>query len=164
MKHFVTAALLTGCCVSSAAAQRLRPSPFAGEQIRVSPQDSAPFTGTLTALGGDTLVLATSGAGPVFVLVSRQPVEVYRRKRELWSGLGALAGASAGVITSLIGHSGSGAAHAMGRSVVSAAGGALVGGLLGFSVAPSQWQRLRGPDPGPLPQPPAVVAASPPDD
>jgi hypothetical protein len=56
--------------------------------------------------------------------------------------MGALAGMAAGTVVSLLAHQGAGSTHAVGQTIVSAAGGAMAGGLLGFSVAPQRWQRL----------------------
>jgi len=144
VKPFVVAALIAACCAAPLAAQSrpLRPSPAAGELIRVTPSEGEPFTGTLSSLGDDIMVIEREASGPVWVTLSQQPLEVRRRNREHWSGLGALAGGSAAILVSLL-NGGSGSAHRTAQTVVGAAGGVLVGGLVGFSVAPQRWQRLR---------------------
>jgi hypothetical protein len=156
VKPFLAAALFASCCAAPLAAQSrtLRPSPSAGEVIRVTPGEGEPYTGTLSSLGGDIMVLERAAGGPVWVTISQQPLEVRRRNREHWSGLGALAGGGAAIVASLL-NGGSGSTHRTAQTVVGAAGGVLVGGLLGFSVAPQRWQRLRF-------TPPAVAVAAPP--
>ena len=134
--------------------------PATGELIRVTPGAGAPFTGRLAALGGDTLILeAGGGDAPVLAVVSRDVVEVRRSHREAWSGRGALAGVALGVIASLFQSSGSAASGNTNKAevaVVGGAAGAVIGGGLGFALAPRRWQPLRAVAPRPprsLPQP-----------
>jgi len=172
------AALLV-CSAATLRAQGLRvlPAPAAGEMIRVTAADSAaPVTGRLAFAGGDTVVVMPSGGdSAVFAVVSRDRVEVRRSRRELWSGLGALAGLSAGVLASQLqsGESGNAGVDRATTGVVGGAAAALVGGFLGFVIAPHRWQQLRAtaprvlrtvalPPPSP-PQPgPVAEAAAPP--
>jgi hypothetical protein len=131
---FAVAALATCCALPLSAQVRVRPLPAAGELIRVTPSGEPAWTGTVAALGGDSLFLRTDTDAARLVLLSAQPLDIRRSRREHWSGLGALAGAGAGLAASSL---------AGDRSVLSTAGGAVIGGLLGFSVAPRRWRPLR---------------------
>lgn len=156
LKTTFAAVLALTLCASAARAQgpTVRPLPAAGEMIRVTPASGEPFTGRLAALGGDTLVLAGLDGGPgVRVVASQQRVEIQRRHRERWSALGAVAGIAAGVAVKAIAWGSDGSPHAVAESVVSGAAGALVGGVVGFSVAPRRWQPLRATAPAALPPP-----------
>jgi hypothetical protein len=138
------AAALALCLAGPLAAQtRVRPMPATGELIRVSPAGETPWTGTVAALGGDSLILRTDGDGARLVLLSAQPVEIHRSRREHWSGLGALLGGVAGLGLSAMSGGSTGSAHGADRLIVSAAGGAVFGGVLGFGVAPRRWRLLR---------------------
>jgi hypothetical protein len=143
------------CGATAAGAQEsVHPMPAVGERILVSPADAEPFTGTLTALGGDTMTLAREGDSAVAVSLSQQPVAVLRRHREAWSGLGALAGLAAGLAISQLGSGSSQGVQKASHAVVGGAAGAITGGLLGFVVAPRRWQRLTVVAPRHLPPPP----------
>jgi hypothetical protein len=135
--------LALALCASAARGQgpTVRPMPITGELIRVTPAAGEPFTGRLAALGGDTLMLA--GDPGVRVVASEQRVEILRRHRESWSAFGALAGIATGVAVNAIARGSSTSPHGLSEGVVSGAAGALVGGLIGFSVAPHRWQPLR---------------------
>lgn len=183
MYKIITAAVLLAASASTAGAQgsRVYPTPTAGELIRVTPDSGTPFTGRLAAMGGDTLVLDPSDRdSAVMAVASRERVEVHRSHRELWSGLGALAGIAAGLVASQLQ---SGDSHNAGTkkasvAVVGGAAGGVVGGFFGFMVAPHRWQRLhararRGsallaatpatiPPPQPVDAAPAVTAEPPP--
>ena len=140
MKTTLSIALAIVLSAPAARAQGVRPMPATGELIRVTPATGEPFTGRLAALGGDTLMLA--GDPGVRVVASQQRVEVLRSRRERWSAFGALLGAALGVgVNTARGSSTS--PHGLSQGVVSGAGGALAGGLLGFTVAPRRWQPLR---------------------
>lgn len=119
--------------------------PAVGEQIRVTVPDGEPILGSLAALGGDTLMLSRPGDTAVRVRVSEQRVDVLRRRRETWSGLGALAGVAVGIGLAQLHRSpaseGRGV-HEASQAVLGSAAGALTGGLIGFFVAPRRWQRL----------------------
>lgn len=133
--------------------------------IRVTADSAAPFTGRLAFLGGDTVVvMASPGDSAVYAVVSRDRVEVRRSRRELWSGLGALAGLSAGVLASQLrsAESSDASVDRATTGVVGGAAAALVGGFLGFVVAPHRWQQLRATERRAvrtvaLPPPPAPV-------
>lgn len=159
---FITPVLLA-CSATAAGAQgaTVRPLPAVGEQIRATPTSGDPIVGSLTAVGGDTLLLTRTGDTAVSVRVSEQRVEVLRRPRESTSGIGALAGLVVGLFASqLAGGStlpGEGV-NAASHAVVGGATGAVVGGLVGFVVAPRRWQRLTVVARRTLP-PPAQVAA-----
>lgn len=161
LNKIITAAVLLAAVASTAGAQgsRVRPTPAAGELIRVTPDSGGAFTGRLAALGGDTLVLDPSDRGSAMMAVaSRERVEVHRSHRELWSGLGALAGIAAGFVASQLQSSGPDAATKKTTvAVVGGAAGGVLGGFFGFMVAPHQWQRLR---PTARRGPAPVVAAS----
>ncbi|HEX8246306.1 MAG TPA: hypothetical protein VF541_22575 [Longimicrobium sp.] len=144
---FITPVLLLACSATAAGAQgvTVRPVPAVGEQIRATPATGDPVIGSLAALGGDSLLLTRPGDTAVTVRASEQRVEVLRRPREAWSGIGALAGLAVGLFASqlaggspLPGEGVDDASHA----VVGGAAGAIVGGLIGFVVAPRRWQRL----------------------
>ncbi|HEU4560224.1 MAG TPA: hypothetical protein VFS20_20410 [Longimicrobium sp.] len=161
MNKIITAAVLLAASASTAGAQgsRVRPTPAAGELIRVTPDSGGAFTGRLAALGGDTLVLDPSDRGSaVMAVASRERVEVHRSHRELWSGLGALAGIATGFVASQLQSGGPDAGRKKTTiAVVGGAAGGMLGGFFGFVVAPHQWQRLRSTARrGPAP----VVAAS----
>jgi hypothetical protein len=162
LKKTATVAVLLASCVSAARAQgpRVHPVPATGELIRVTPGSGAPFTGRLAALGGDTLLLSSGGGdAPLVAVASRDRVEVRRSHREAWSGRGALAGVALGVVASLFQSSGSAAKGNTQKAevaVVGGAAGAVVGGALGFALAPRRWQPLRAVQPRPsrdLPSP-----------
>lgn len=150
MKTTLATVLALTLCASAAAGQgpRVRPIPATGEMVRVTPASGEPYTGRVAALGGDTLMLA--GDSAVRVVASEQRVEILRRHRERWSAIGALAGIALGVGAKMV-SSGSDSPHEIGSTVVTGAAGALVGGLLGFSVAPRRWQPLRSVPPAPPP-------------
>jgi hypothetical protein len=153
MKTTLTAAALA-LCASAAHAQVLsvRPLPATGELIRVTPASGEPFTGRVAALGGDTLMLA--GDPGVRVVASQQRVEILRSRRERWSVIGAFVGLAAGVAVNAARGS-STTPHGLSQGVVSGAGGAVLGGVVGFAVAPHRWQPLRAT----LPLPPPSVTA-----
>ena len=155
MKPVIFAIIGGLLCASAARAQgpSVRPMPITGELIRVTPATGDPFTGRLAALGGDTLMLA--GDPGVRVVASQQRVEILRSRRERWSVIGALAGIAAGVSVNFARGS-STTPHGLSEGVVSGAAGALVGGLIGFSVAPHRWQPLRSVTVAP---PPSSVAS-----
>jgi hypothetical protein len=152
---FVLAVLLA-CSATAARAQSapVRPMPAVGELIRVSPADGQAFTGSLAALGGDTMMLKRAGDS-VMVQLSAQPLDVRRRHRETWSGLGALTGLAAGLLASRVERSSGrdGGVRNASHAVVGGAAGAIVGGLTGFFVAPERWQRLTLLAPRRLPPP-----------
>ncbi|HET7232433.1 MAG TPA: hypothetical protein VFJ16_20665 [Longimicrobium sp.] len=167
MKRTAAIAVLLVSCAAPVRAQGLRvqPSPAAGEMIRVTPESGAPLTGRLASLGGDTLLLMpASGDSAVMAVVSRQRVEVRRSRRELWSGLGALAGLSAGAVAGQFQSGENGGLKKTKTSVVAGAGAAVVGGILGFVVAPRRWQPLHAVDRAtgrPVPPPPTLEPAAP---
>lgn len=138
---FATLLALT-LCTSAARGQgaSVRPMPATGELVRVTPASGEPFTGRVAALGGDTLMLA--GTPGIFVVASRERLEILRRHRESWSAFGALAGLLAGVGVRIATSHSRSSPHALADGVVSGAAGALVGGVIGFSVAPQRWQPL----------------------
>lgn len=146
-KRTIAISALLVCSAAGVRAQGrgVHPSPTAGELIRVTAGSAAPFTGRLAFLGGDTVVVRPSGDdSAVYAVVSRDRVEVRRSRRELWSGLGALAGLSAGVLASQLrsGESGGAGVERATTGVVGGAAAALVGGFLGFVIAPHRWQTL----------------------
>ncbi|HSU15176.1 hypothetical protein [Longimicrobium sp.] len=161
MKPKYAVAVLLACGATAARAQGapVRPMPAVGELIRVSPAGGEAFTGSLAALGRDTLLLTRPGDTAVMVSLRAQPVDVLRRRRETWSGLGALAGAAAGVLVSQLGRSTGPDASPRNAShaVLGGAAGAVAGGLTGFFVAPRRWQRLTVLGPRMLP-PPATLS------
>jgi len=172
LKTILATAALLASCVSAARAQgaSVHPSPAAGELIRVTPGSGAPFTGRLTALGGDTLLVAAPGGGAdLMAVASRERVEVRRSHREAWSARGALAGIGVGLVAAMFQARGSKASGNTRRAEVAAVGGAaggVLGGFMGFTLAPHQWQTLRvsGPRlarrPHVPPPPPAVAPLS----
>jgi hypothetical protein len=91
-------------------------------------------------------------------------VEVRRSHREAWSGRGALAGVALGVVASLFQSGGSradGNTKSAEVAVVGGAAGAVVGGFLGFVLAPHRWQPLRAVSQSPtrsIPLPPPASA------
>ena len=165
VKTTLLAAALLACSALPARAQyTIRPMPRTGETVRVSPGGEEPYTGRLVALGGDTVLLSVPGDSTRTGIASGQTVEVLRRRREAWSGYGALAGMALGVVTAHLVNGGTGGSpHRVDQTVVAAAAGGVLGGFIGFSVAPARWQRLRA-EPRPaaapvvLPPPPAPSA------
>jgi len=163
LKKTVASAVLLASCASAARAQgvRVRPAPASGELIRVTAGSGAPVTGRLTAMNGDTVLLMPAGADSALTAVaSRDLVEVRRSHREAWSGRGALAGVALGVVASLFQSRGSpseGNTKSKEVAVVGGAAGAVIGGFMGFVLAPHQWQALHVVTPrgtSPIPPPP----------
>lgn len=155
LKKTITSAVLLASCASAARAQepRVRPVPAGGELIRVTGDSGAPVTGRLAAMGGDTLLVMPAGGGAaVLAVVSCDRVEVRRSHREAWSGRGALAGVALGVVASLFQSHGSpaeGNTRSKEVAVVGGAAGAVIGGFLGFVLAPQRWQPLHAAAPRP---------------
>ena len=165
------AVVIAALAVSSATAARAQvprvyPTPAEGELIRVTPGGGGEaYTGRLANLGGDTLLLRGTGrdTAMMMAIASRDQVEVSRRRREQWSGVGALAGVVAGIIASqLQSADGNAGLKRTQTAVVGGAAGAVIGGFTGFLLAPRRWQPLRARLPRmPLPSPAQVDTLAP---
>lgn len=165
-------------CVSAPAAAQIDPdttmaSP--GTRMRVVNGDGVWRAGRFWYLRADTLWLLDpeSNGSSAVPLKGGERIEVTRgHRRELWSSGLALLGAVLGVAASQLNGSdggSNGSAHNASEAVLAGAGGGVLGGLMGWFVAPQRWRAVQRPvvvtpppppAPEPAPQPaPADTAA-----
>lgn len=137
-----------------------------GTRVRVLDEGGARRgMGRFWYLRSDTLWLITgeneSAAVP---LIGRERIESTRgHRRELWSTIGTLSGMAIGVLASQLNGSedgASGSARNTSEAVYAAAGGAVVGGLLGWFLAPQRWNPVERPPPAVLPPPPPATGGA----
>lgn len=147
MKTFIPFVAVVLCCAPALSAQgegaaAVQP----GARVRVTGADGVRTTGRAVAMGGERVGVLLAGADTVVALAPDQTVEVGRgRDRRLWTGVGAFAGAAAGLLVT----------HAQGREPGDAGRlqqmadglrnvtiGIVVGVPLGFVLAPERWRRV----------------------
>ncbi|HEX8692497.1 MAG TPA: hypothetical protein VF746_08770 [Longimicrobium sp.] len=152
-----------------------------GTRIRITGGAGARVDGRFWFARSDTVWLTGVRSDRRFPvpLTGSERFEVTRgRRRELWSGSGALLGAALGVLVSQLNGSDTGAnasAHNTAEAVYAGAAGLIGGGLIGWFSAPLRWHRVPPPAQIPTfsgvpPEPPApadsaapVVPPPPPD-
>jgi hypothetical protein len=157
-------------CIAAPASAQLEPDTTIarpGTRMRVANGDEGEWrTGRFWFLRADTLWLLNpeNAADPV-PLAGGERIEITRgRRREAWSGGFALLGGALGFAASKInGHEAgpSGTARNASEMVLAGLGGALVGGLAGWFVAPQRWHEVRRPPAVPPPPPAAASAPQP---
>jgi hypothetical protein len=150
MRHYLlTIALLV--TVVPAAAQSSAPLPplDAATRVRVwSDGSDDALKGRVRAVTPLTLELSTGDTNPrVFQVSELERVDVSRgRNRWLWTGGGMLVGATAGVVLSrATNDDDSGPTDSLAETAEGVANtitGILVGGVVGFFVAPERWRNV----------------------
>ena len=142
MKKIIPLVAAMLCCAPALSAQGVEP----GMKVRVTGADGTRTTGRAVSLGGDRVGVQEAGADSVMVLAPDHAVEVSRgRNRALWTGVGVLAGATAGVLITRAQESEPediGGLQRTADGLANTATGILVGGVLGFFLAPERWRRV----------------------
>ncbi len=133
----------------------------AGTRLRVTDEDGTRRSGRFWYLRSDTLwLISGEDERSAVPLTGRERIEMTRgHRRERWSTGGALAGVALGLLASQLNGSEegpSGSARNTSEAVYAAAGGAMIGGLLGWFVAPQRWHPVEVPPPATLPPPPSA--------
>lgn len=136
-----------------------------GTRLRVTDAGGTQHLGRFWYLRSDTLWLVSGGDERAAVpLTGGERIEMTRgHRREAWSTGGMLAGAALGLLASQLNGSDdgpSGSARNTSEAVYAVAGGAVLGGLTGWFLAPQRWKRVEVPPPAVLPPPPAATGGA----
>ncbi len=137
----------------------------AGTRLRVTDAGGTQHLGRFWYLRSDTLWLVSGEDDRSAVpLTGRERIEMTRgHRRELWSTVGMLTGAALGLLASQLNGSEdgpSGSARNTSEAVYAVAGGAVIGGLAGWFLAPQRWRPVEVPPPATLPPPPAATGGA----
>jgi hypothetical protein len=156
MRALACLSVLAVLCTAPLRAQGTEsPDVAPGERVRVSLLEEGPrLAGRLHSLGADSLLLQVGGepAPRLLPLAAVQRLEVSRgRPRALWTLLGALGGATAGVLyTRATGESDPadiGGVQGTADGIANTLTGMLAGAALGWLIAPERWSTVPLPPP-----------------
>lgn len=149
MRHYLIAIVLSVAPVH-AAAQSGGPLPMIETQAKVrvwADSNAQSLKARVQSVSQESLEVSGAAAGPrVFHVSTLDRVDVSRgRNRWGWTAGGMLLGATAGVLITRAGNDQgdvAGGLNGVAEGLANTASGALVGGVVGFFMAPERWRTV----------------------